>query len=272
MKISLFIKSAFLALIFSISACEEITDYNFKNSDNGLLAVETFITDEDKIQEIKLTLSYDTLNAIPPAVTGAVVVIRTENDVFSFSEDLAQKGLYKSDYKFSAKLNKEYILEIKWNDKVYIAHNEMVQVLPFTPVTFKPINNSTDTLTFDQTPQGFSPHELAMYELLVDWNEIQENKKNMSKYFYFTFNTLDVSEIFTPAKEIPKFPKGSRIIERKYSLNSEAAEYFRSILIETEWQGGVFDEASSIINGNISNGGLGYFCVCSVLSDTLIAQ
>lgn len=272
MKNSLYIKSVYFILIFIISACEEITEYNFKSTANGKLAVEAFITDEDKIQEVKLTLSYDTLNAEPLPATGAVVVIRTENDVFSFSEDLSQPGLFKSDYKFSAKLNKEYILEIKWKDKVYTAHNEMIQVLPFTPVTFKLINNSTDTLTFDQTPQGFSPHEMAMYELLVDWNEIQPNIKNKSKYLYFTFNTLDVSEIFTPTKEIPKFPKGSRVIERKYSLNSQAAKYFRSILLETEWQGGIFDEASSIITGNISNDGLGYFCVCSVLSDTLIAK
>jgi hypothetical protein len=272
MKMPLNIKSACLLLIFVISACEEITDYNFKNAQNSMLTVEAFITNEDKIQEIRLTLSFDTFNAEPKAATGAEIIIKAENDIFYFSEDIDQPGLYKSIHKFSAKLHTEYLLEIKWNNEVYSAHNEMVQVLPFTPISFKLVNNNIDTLTFDQTPPGFSPHEMAMYELLVDWNETKPNKKHESKYLYFTFNTLDVSEIFSPSKEFPKFPKGSIVIEKKYSLNSQAAEYFRSILIETEWQGGAFDEASSIINGNLSNGGLGYFWVCGVLSDTLTAQ
>ena len=50
------------------------------------------------------------------------------------------------------------------------------------------------------------------------------------------------------------------------------ANYFRSMLMEIEWQGGIFDETPSSLPTNISNGGLGFFGVSAVLSDTLIAQ
>ena len=46
----------------------------------------------------------------------------------------------------------------------------------------------------------------------------------------------------------------------------------RALLMEAEWQGGVLDEASGSLPTNISSGGLGFFAVCAVLSDTLVAQ
>ena len=42
--------------------------------------------------------------------------------------------------------------------------------------------------------------------------------------------------------------------------------------METEWQGGVYDENSASLPTNISNGGLGFFGVSAVLSDTLLAE
>ena len=50
------------------------------------------------------------------------------------------------------------------------------------------------------------------------------------------------------------------------------AAYLRALLMETEWQGGAFDEASANLPTNITNGGLGYFAVCGVLADTLVAE
>lgn len=260
-----------ILMFLFVCSCEEITEWNYKTGDNHILTVEAIITDEFKYQEVLLSLSTIDINAIPAPASGAKIVLKGGNETFTFSEDHSQSGLYKSDKAFYAKLNTAYSLEIDWNNKLYEAENDMVQIIPFTPVTFKPFND-TDSLTFDQTPSAFSPHEQAMYDISVDWSELISSGKTESRYLYFTFSTIDVNEIFKPAKQIPAFPKLSIVIEKKYSLNKKDAAYFRSVLMETEWQGGAFDEASAPVQGNISNGGLGYFCVCAVLSDTLIAK
>lgn len=259
-----------VALIL-FSSCEEITDWDFKPANSNTLSVEAIITDEYKTHEIILSLSFPRINEKPLPATEAEIALSTGNDIVLFTEDQLTPGLYKSNKAFQAKLNLEYSLEIKWQNQLYKAVNDMVQVLPFEPVNFKPFSGS-DSLTFDQLPPAFSPDEQAMYEITVDWSEIKPSEKTQSKYLYFTFSTIDVNEIFKPDRQIPVFPGGSKVIEKKYSLNKKTAHYFRSILMETEWQGGVFDEASAPVKGNFSNGALGYFCVCSTLADTLIAN
>ena len=269
---NILIRYAFLiVLLIFVYSCEEITDWDFKSGDNGILAVEALITDEFKIHEILLSLSTARQNDIPSPAVGAEISLKSESETVLFTEDILHPGTYKSEKAFSAKLNTDYILEIRWNNTVYTAENYMVQIIPFTPVTFKAVVG-TDSLTFDQEPPAFSPHEQAMYEILVDWSDIVAAEKTQAKYLFYTLSTVDVNQIFKPAKQTPIFPKGSKVIEKKYSLNKNTADYFRSVLMETEWQGGVFDEASAPVRGNISNGGLGYFCVCAVLSDTLIAE
>jgi hypothetical protein len=261
----------FLSILILFFSCEEITDWNLKTGQNKILVVDAIITDEFKNQEILLSLSFDGMNDYPEPARGAKIIIKEGNEIFHFSEDQEHPGHYKSDKEFSAVLNKDYELEISWNNNDYHAENNMVQSIPFTPVTFKPVSG-TDSLTFDQTPPLYSPQEQAMYEITVDWSDIISSEKTRAKVIYYTFNTIDVNEIFKPAKQSVLFPKGSKVIEKKYSLNSKTANYFRSVLMETEWQGAAFDEASAPVSGNISNGGLGYFCVCSVLSDTIIAR
>ena len=83
---------------------------------------------------------------------------------------------------------------------------------------------------------------------------------------------LDISEIFRPPKATVVFPRGSVVFRQKYSLHPSFATYLRALLMETEWQGGVFDEASSSLPTNISNGGLGFFAVCAVLSEVVVAE
>ena len=269
---NILIRSVFLVLVLTfVYSCEEITDWDFKSGDNGILAVEAIITDEFKIHEILLSLSSSSPNDLPSPATGADIVLNAGNEAFHFTEDILHPGIYKSEKAFSAKLNTDYILEILWNNTVYTAENYMVQIIPFTPVTFKTVVG-TDSLTFDQVPPAFSPHEQAMYEIIVDWSGIVPAERTQAKYLFYTLSTIDVNQVFKPAKQTPIFPKGSKVIEKKYSLNNNAADYFRAVLMETEWQGGAFDEASAPVRGNINNGAFGYFGVCAVLSDTLIAQ
>lgn len=255
---------------FVFFSCEEKTDWNYAPDENGTLVVESIITDQYQNQEVLLSLSRDNINDLQLPASNAEIRLTSKGKSVVFDEILSQPGRYVSEIPFSAKLNQVYQLEINWKEEKYAAQNYMVQVTPLTEISFKP--EGTDSLSLNFVAQQYSPHEQAMYEIDIDWSHLVNSDSAKAKLFYFTFNTIDVNEIFKPAKDNIKFPKGSVIIEKKYSLNPEMANYFRSMLMEIEWQGGIFDETPSSLPTNISNGGLGLFGVSAVLSDTLIAK
>ncbi|MCO5267212.1 MAG: hypothetical protein M9948_15220, partial [Lentimicrobium sp.] len=68
-----------------------------------------------------------------------------------------------------------------------------------------------------------------------------------------------------------RFPSGTTITERKYSLTTEHAAYLRALLSETTWQGGLFNTAPANLPTNLSGNGMGYFGICAVIQKTEIA-
>ena len=252
-------------------SCEEKTDWNFHPEENGALVVEAIITNELKNQEVTLSLSYDDLNGKAEYVSDAQVAIRGGGVTYDFQQSSSLPGKYISDQAFAAQLGVTYTLEIYRSDSSYFAENVMVEVLPFSPLTFKPFGQ-TDSLQIRDVPALYSPDEQAMYEVDIDWRHIVGSDSARAKLFFYTFNTIDVNELFRPEQEKVPFPKGSIVIEKKYSLNPDFAAYFRALLMENEWQGGVFDEASASLPTNLNNDALGFFGVSAVLCDTLIAE
>ena len=70
-----------------------------------------------------------------------------------------------------------------------------------------------------------------MYEVDIDWSHISPDTLNRAKQIFYTFKTIDVNEIFKPEQEEVHFPKGSRIIVKKYGLNDAFANYLRELVI-----------------------------------------
>ena len=260
-----------LLILISISNCEEQVDWEFKPQENGKLVVEAIVTNELKRHEIRLSLSYSDQNGLPAPASGATITGSDGQNSVSFFEDPGDAGRYLSALPFAAQLGITYSIEILWNGQTYQAQNEMIPVYPFSRMTFNPIGD-TDSLKVGNVAPIYSPDEQAMYEINIDWSHISSVEPNRAKLFYYTFSTVDVSQLFTPTKEAVVFPKGSIVIEKKHSLNDDFADFYRALVIETEWQGGVYDERSASLPTNISNGGLGFFGVSAVLSDTLIAE
>ena len=139
-------------------------------------------------------------------------------------------------------------------------------------MTFKPYGGTDSLVVVDEVAPLYAPDEQAVYEINIDWSHLTSEEPNHAKLFFYTFSTVDVNELFKPPQENVPFPKGSIVIETKYSLNDEFAAFYRALAMETEWQGGVYDENSSSLPTNISNGAHGFFGVSAVLSDTLVAE
>ena len=268
---------AFFTVIFGfvfllvMPACEEATDWQLQPGNNGQLVVEAIITDELKNQEIRLSQSYNDLNGLPIPITDATLVLNSLTERFEWQADSTDLGLYHSSTAFFAKKGVQYTLTIDWQDQTYTATAEMGRVFPFGPINFRNVIDR-DSLEIIDVGPIYDPIEQAFYEIDIDWSHLIPSDSSHAKLFFYTFNTIDVSEIIRPSKERVLFPIGSIVHEKKYGLHDDFAAYLRTFVMETEWQGSAFDEASSSLPTNISNGGLGFFAVCPVLTETIIAK
>jgi hypothetical protein len=110
-----------------------------------------------------------------------------------------------------------------------------------------------------------------MWEVFLDWSKVPgyqqtDSTKCKARMLFYTLSTLDVSEIFAPSLESISFPSGTKITETRYSLTPEYAEFIREVLLETQWQGSLFNTTPANVPTNLSEGGAGFFAVCGVSS------
>jgi len=255
-------------LFIILSACQKETDWPIADSNLNLVIVDGILTDENKVQSVKVCYSVNQLNDTALPVTAANVMISNEDSAWTLTEQPGKPGTYITKYAFPALAGKNYTLHIFKDDKQYSAKASMVPGKEFKPLQY--VRNDGDGLYhLEWVAEAFDPEQPAMWEILTDWSKVPGYEKIDSslctaKLKYYTLPTLDVSEIFAPEMESISFPAGTIITEKRYSLTEEHAQFLRAMLLETNWQGGLF--GSTPANGitNLGGGAFGYFGVCSV--------
>ena len=251
-----------------MASCVKQVVWNVPGVGTELIAVDGILTSERKSQTIVINHPVNSLNETALPVSGATVILHTADSSWSLTEQPAGSGKYNTPASFIALLNKTYTLNIFSGSSVYSAKASMVPGTTFSQLTY--VQNENDTLFhIDYVASAFSSSQPAMWELLVDWTKVPgyehaDPSKCRARLLFYTLPTLDVSEIFSPVVEQVSFPRGTTIIERRYSLATPHAGFVREMLLETSWQGGLFPMASANVTTNLSAGALGFFGVCSV--------
>jgi hypothetical protein len=267
----------YILLLFSIlSACEEKIHWDIETEQVNTIVVDAIITNEVKYQHIHLTKPFTDQNDTAVPVTGAFVSIVTDNFTVLFFESPDNPGYYFSEYPASGSIDINYELNIQYEEKVYTAETYMIPVLPANLPGWQ-YNADKDLYQIQWNVSQYNPNEQAIYEVIISWSHMVDTSITdtitMARMLNYTLNTLNVNyNIFPQDKEEVWFPKNSIALVKKYSVTDEYGDFLRALLAETEWQGSIFEEARGNLPGNISNGGLGYFSACSVISDTLIVQ
>jgi hypothetical protein len=268
---------ALFLTFLAFSSCEKKTEWTLDEQQTHPVVVDGIITDELKTQSIRIMFAIDTLNEIPVPVAGAEVIVSGNGNVYHFHEQSGQSGNYLSDMQFAGVAGQQYSLLVTVSKKVYSAKASMdAELSTFDPAKYA-YDPSDSLLQFYWVTDPYSLSSPAMYELLLDWSKVPDylsadSTETHAKLQYYSLPTLDVSEIFAPAMKKIKFPKGTVIVERKYSLTKEYAAYLRALLLETTWQGGLFTTTSANVPTNLSSGALGYFAACSVTEKISIAN
>jgi hypothetical protein len=269
----------YLALILLFASCEEQTDWDLHTGTNDFIVVDGIITNELKVQSITISKPVAFINDPAQPVQGATVLVSSNQVSYKFHEDPTMPGTYISNSAFTGIRNRTYSLLITVGNRVYSSKAVLappVLLAEFDSVRYQQnADDSTYRIVWIANP--YRPVKPAMYELLLDWSKVPgyENYQADSckaRLYFYTLPTLDINEVFAPPSQDISFPKGTVVIERRYSLTDEHAAFIRSLLLETAWQGGLFNTASANITTNLSNGAVGFFGACGVVEKTDIVR
>lgn len=257
-----------IIVVFILVSCEKEYEWKLNILNSNTIVVDAIITNENIAQHIRLTYPLDSMNALPRPLSGANVLLSDEKDTISFYESSSSLGDYYST-PFQAVVGKKYSLEITFQSNKYTANTSMVSlglIDSFDIVSVEGLYKYIQKKVGD--PQ--------MIEVNYDWSSVPEytaiKGNSIAKEFFYILKNVDVNQEFGTDKEIIYFPKGTRIIRKKYSLTEEHQAFLRSLLMETDWRGGVFDVQQGNVISNITNGGLGYFAVCTVAIDSFFVK
>lgn len=252
-------------------ACERSVNWDLETEEEVRLVVEAILTDEYSIQTLRLSQSYQDLNATIPSVNNAVVSVEANGIVYPFIPDSLNDGSYVSQDSFAVLSDLDYRLNIDWEGKTYTANSRLSTVSPMPEITFIPFGQS-DSLRLGNFVPIYNASQQSMYEVNIDWSFINDENPNKAKLYLFTFSSVHISEFNGPQTETIFFPKGSQVIVKKYGMNEEFAEFMRSNAIETIWNGRIFYSNGENLPSNISNNGLGFFTTCAVITETIFAE
>jgi hypothetical protein len=265
---SCFSQLTFVSLLICLLtvSCERQTSWEIQTS-SGFLVVDCILTNELKKQEVKVYQSSAELNQYPTGVSGVSINLNDGRNSVLFTEDTNQAGSYFSEIPFRASAGNNYMLTIRYGDILDTAYAQMESITPLDAF----IIDAYDSLYRFNYQSSENP---SMTEVYYDWSaEPHYCQKygacNASETFY-TLDNIDVSKLFAPDKEIIEFPRNTQIIRKKYSLSAEHQDFLRSLLLETEWRGSIFDVEQANIPTNFHHGIMGWFAACMVLSDTTI--
>lgn len=258
----------FMIILFLTIACEERIDLSSSPEDTGLLVVEGVLTNERKNHLVKLSLPYKAQNGKSQPATGALVWVTEDNTLYPLTEFPTGSGNYYTP-DMRAVTGKSYTLTIQYNGREYSAADSPVPVQPLRGLKYSDTNEGYK-LTLD--PEGDDANYI---EHTFSWENTPACVAGTScagKIIYYDLKTIDVNELYKPEKEPFYFPKQTTVVRRKYSVSPAYRAFLRSVLSETEWRGGVFDVQQSNALTNLSEGAIGFFAVCSVVSDSTVVQ
>lgn len=263
----------FLVLVLTIillPGCESEYPWKLQESEVKNMIVDGIITNEMKSQRINLSISNTKPNKLSEPISGATVTVDDKNSHYQFIESSTIPGSYFS-LPFQAVVGKTYVLTITSNFKTFTARDSMASITELSPFNLS-IENKGDFYVYNHIKTGMP----AIIEVYFDWTKSTEYTQiygsNMAQETFYILKNVDINEVLHPDKEIIQFPKGTKIIRRKYSLSEEHQKFIRSLLMETEWRGGLFDVQQGNVSTNLNNGALGFFGVCMVLKDSTMVN
>jgi len=268
--------SNIVVLLLIFVSCEDVIDLKLPPMKQDVYVVSGLITNELDFVTVSVTqISKHTGVNVP--VSHAIVFIESESmgngegvmQRIDFVEDSLNPGMYVSDRRVRAVINRNYTLNVHIDTMHITATAYMEPITNMLPVSYYKV--ASEEGIFALSDEQWS-EEQAMWKFSLNWDFNHTCDTCKAQMFAYSLQSVDVAQLLSPKKQKVVFPLSTQIIREKYSLTKEHAEYVRGLLLETQWNGGYFDEQPANVSSNFSHGVLGYWGACMVLRDTTVVQ
>lgn len=258
-------------------SCEKEIDFPYADAPSDMIVVEALICNTNKYHSLRITQPRANPNHAEIAVSGAKVTVAVEDNIYDLLEDTTEVGLYVSSHPFSGLPGTPVSMRIDLNGQVYTATDVMPHIPFMARLFFTPIHDEPDWYYASPPLHLHTAGGQAMWVVEADWSFLPDfddapEDSCRARLFFFNLHNIDVGQIFAAEKEKVRIRKGARIIQNKYALSTEHACFWRSILLETEWRGGLFDVSQGETYSNIKPDAAGFFGASAVVRDTFYLQ
>ncbi len=248
-----------------LSSCTEEIELNLTPEEYSRLIVEGQVTDFYPIQTVflKKTSPYDSNKPNPPAV-GALVTINDGSNTYLLSE--SSPGVYETDA-FQGEVGKTYTLNIDYDGESYSAISKMKKTIEIDSVRFTdfPFGLPTDlphinVLIYGQDCETPDQHYMFQYAINGVWN------RNFIDDAMAMYSDALINGSYISAYDIGIIETREEVIEVQVRSLSISEEYvwFLDACTYNYMPNMFFSPPKANVQGNISNGALGFFNANSV--------
>ena len=258
-----------LLISLVLLGCERETDFMPETSYQKQIVVEATLTNEPRNHKVCLRYTTSHPNDLPEPVSQAAVVVFDADTTWQLTEWPEASGNYYTPAYATPREGLTYTLLITKNGQSITAKALVTKPLEFIRMRY---TSTTDSLyKIQAVASPYNPNRPALYEIWLNWSFLPAYKhlpeeQCQARVCYYTLPTLDVSEVLAPESEVVKFPAGTLVVQRRLSLSDEHAAFYRALLLNTTWTGGLFNSAPGSLPTNLSNGATGFFGACGVTS------
>lgn len=246
-------------------ACEIGAEWEQENPELPLVVIEGMLTNEATRHEVRVSRAHTRLNEPIRPVSGATVAITDQENLWLLTEDTGRPGVYLTRPDVRGLVGKRYFLYVALEGKEYLASAYMIPVEPIGELVFSSCGEDNYRALI---PEAGDPYMLELTLQKPGPCETEEDCRGFQVFYHM--ENIDVNEFFKPNQEEVCFPAGTVLRMKKYSLTPEHQAFLRSLLSETEWRGGLFDVDRGNIITNFSDGAIGFFSACTIVSDSIV--
>jgi len=251
-------------------SCTEYIELDLNTDENVHLVVEGLVTNELKKHTVKLTYTTNYFDDKDIAkVSGAKVIVSDSKNTYTFHET-EFAGIYESP-EFAATEGETYRLDIELeNGEAYFAESYLKEVVPIDSIKssgeyvhpwYRELGY--DVYLYMQEPVGRG--DAYLWDMYFDTMLITDTlrKKQFGSDLNFEGQYIRNYQVFWISSEYVQ-DDTLNVSVKMSRFEQHYFDYILSIFLETDFRGGMFDGPPANVNGNLSNGALGYFLASSV--------
>ncbi len=258
--------------ILVLFSCEKQIDFDLNNQENARLVVEGDLTDEAKVHTVELTRTssyYENQEA--PRETGATVVLYDGTTNQNLTE--TAPGIYQTPITYAGVIGKTYTLNITTSDNEFYTASSALESVSTIDTVLADLGLSfedEDALIlshYGPEPAGVGNNYMWLVTINgVDYTEDVGDIMFVTDEFVdgnyiagFEFQEIELADL-----PILKETDTLNISVEMHSISKPYYDFLLAIVLETEFNGGLFSGPPANIPSNISNGALGFFRASAV--------